>query len=119
MKDPDKAIAVDSAEFAPSARLEWTMINVNEAEQQGDAHLIRIENGKNILIDTGTRLLAEKSLIPFLVQRGITSLDLVFISHAHQDHYGGLDALLDHSIGGGWSQAVLDLPVPEQECNFH
>lgn len=74
------------------------MINVNEAEQQGDAHLVSLGNGKNILIDTGSRLLAEKSLLPFLAQRKITSLDLVFISHAHMDHYGGLDALLDHDV---------------------
>jgi competence protein ComEC len=98
MKDPEKTLAVDSAAPAPAARLEWTMINVNEAEQQGDAHLIRVGDSKNVLIDTGPRLLAEKSLIPFLKKRGITSLDLVFITHAHMDHYGGLDALLDHDI---------------------
>ena len=111
MKDPDRTIRLDSAEFVSAAPLEWTMINVNEADQQGDAHLISVENGKNILIDTGARLLAEKSLIPFLAQRGITSLDLVLISHAHQDHYGGLDALLDHNIG----IATLYFNLPERQ----
>ncbi len=98
MKDPEKTAAVDSASTAP-ARLEWTMINVNEGGQQGDAHLLSVGQGIHILIDTGPWSLAEKSLIPMLGRRGITSLDLVFISHAHMDHYGGLDALLDHGIG--------------------
>lgn len=75
------------------------MINVNEGGQQGDAHLLSVGQGIHILIDTGPWSLAEKSLIPMLGRRGITSLDLVFISHAHMDHYGGLDALLDHGIG--------------------
>jgi competence protein ComEC len=99
MKEFESGSTVNSAESVSAARLEWTMINVNEAEQQGDAHLVSVEHGKHILIDTGPRLLAEKSLLPFLAQRGIGSLDLVFISHAHMDHYGGLDALLDHDIG--------------------
>ena len=99
MIDPEDNASVDAAESASAARLEWTMINVNEEEQQGDAHFISVERGKNVLIDTGPWDLAEKSLLPFLEQRNITSLDLVFISHAHMDHYGGLDALLDHDIG--------------------
>ena len=77
------------------------MINVNDAEQQGDAHFIGVKNGMQVLIDAGTRELAERSLIPFLSRREINALDLVFISHAHTDHYGGLDALLDHDIDIG------------------
>jgi competence protein ComEC len=98
MKEPENALLVDSASSAVATRLEWTMLNVNEPLQQGDAHLISLANGMNLLIDAGPRDLAEKSLLPFLEKRSITSLDLVFISHAHVDHYGGLDALLDHNI---------------------
>jgi len=98
MKEPENALLVDSASSAVETRQEWTMLNVNEPLQQGDAHLISLANGMNLLIDAGPRDLAEKSLLPFLEKRSITSLDLVFISHAHVDHYGGLDALLDHNI---------------------
>ena len=98
MKEPENALLVDSASSAVATRLEWTMLNVNEPLQQGDAHLISLANGMNLLIDAGPRDLAEKSLLPFLEKRSITSLDLVFISHAHVDHYGGIDALLDHNI---------------------
>src|SRR5210317_2081195 len=98
MKEPENALLVDSASSAVETRLEWTMLNVNEPLQQGDAHLISLANGMNLLIDAGPRDLAEKSLLPFLEKRSITSLDLVFISHAHVDHYGGIDALLDHNI---------------------
>ena len=84
------------------------MINVNDAQQQGDAHLLSTECGKTILIDAGTRELAERLLLPFLAQRSITRLDLVIISHAHADHYGGLNALLDHDIEIG--QIYFNLP---------
>jgi len=98
MKIPSDLLTAPKTDAIALSRLEWTMINVNEPLQQGDAHLISLANGMNLLIDAGPRDLAEKSLLPFLEKRSITSLDLVFISHAHVDHYGGLDALLDHNI---------------------
>lgn len=98
MKIPSDVLTAPKTDAIALSRLEWTMINVNEPLQQGDAHLISLANGMNLLIDAGPRDLAEKSLLPFLEKRSITSLDLVFISHAHVDHYGGLNALLDHNI---------------------
>jgi len=89
--------------------LEWTMINVNQTAQQGDAHLIRIAGGKTVLIDAGHRNVAETSLIPFLVSEMIDSLDIVFISHPHPDHYGGLRALLENGIE--ISEVYFNLPI--------
>jgi len=77
---------------------EWTMVDVNYSAQQADAHFIRVKNGKTILIDAGHRNTAEKSLLPFLKKRGVSELDIVFISHPHVDHYGGLEILLDSGI---------------------
>jgi competence protein ComEC len=74
------------------------MANVCENGEQGDAHLISIDDRTHVLIDAGTRTMAASQLLPLLHQSGITALDLVFISHAHKDHYGGLDILLDHGI---------------------
>jgi competence protein ComEC len=55
---------------------------------QGDSILIRSPEGKTALIDAGpTRTAALRAL----KRKGITSLDLVAISHHHSDHYGGMD----------------------------
>ncbi len=79
-------------------RLVWTMVNVNEASEQGDAHVISVEDDKHILIDAGQRHMAAKYLLPFLRESAIKAFELVIISHAHKDHYGGLDVLLENDI---------------------
>ena len=56
---------------------------------QGDAILLRNINGKNILIDGGPNNLVLKKLgkfLPYFSRR----LDLVILSHSHDDHLGGL-----------------------------
>jgi competence protein ComEC len=58
---------------------------------QGDSILIRSPEGKTALIDAGpTRHAAATAL----KRAGITSLDLVAISHHHSDHYGGMDEVV-------------------------
>jgi competence protein ComEC len=53
---------------------------------QGDAILIRSPEGKTALIDAGP----SKRIVEQLRDRGIASLDLVVVSHHHNDHYGGM-----------------------------
>ncbi len=84
--------------FHRSPDMKWTMVNVNYSAQQGDAHVITIKNGKTILIDVGHRDTVEQSLLPFLEENSIKEIDIVFISHPHKDHYGGLDLLLDRGV---------------------
>ncbi len=91
--------------------LEWVMINVNQTGQQADAHLIRVRDGKTILIDAGHRNTAESMLLPFLRREGITTIDSVFITHPHIDHYGGLEYILRSGINVG--EIFFNLPDKE------
>ncbi len=58
---------------------------------QGDSILIRSPEGKTALIDAGP---TRNAALSILKRKGITSLDLVAISHHHSDHYGGMDAVV-------------------------
>jgi beta-lactamase superfamily II metal-dependent hydrolase len=54
---------------------------------QGDAILIRSPEGKTALVDAGPH---RELAVDLLRRRGVTSLDLVVLSHHHADHYGGM-----------------------------
>jgi competence protein ComEC len=61
---------------------------------QGDAEFFRTASGQNILVDGG----ADNNLLPVLGQClpwWDRSIDYIFISHYHDDHYAGLVDLLD------------------------
>lgn len=68
---------------------------------QGDSTLIRVDN-KNILIDGGGSLysdsfdVGEKTLFPYLLDRGITYLDYVIVSHFDADHFQGLEYVINN-----------------------
>jgi len=71
--------------YQPTNYLEFSLLDVG----QGDAILIQTPTGKNILIDGGPdnkviRRLSEE--LPFWQRR----LDLVILTHPHDDHYRGL-----------------------------
>lgn len=79
-----------------AAQIKWTMIDVSEGEGQGDAHLLEFPDGVNYLIDVGRP--GGGKLIPFLRQKKIEKIHKILISHGHEDHYGGLSAVLDTKI---------------------
>ncbi len=61
---------------------------------QGDAILLEHPDGGAALIDTGPVPFDERrGLVPFLRRRGISALDVVVITHPHDDHNGGLSSL--------------------------
>lgn len=76
-------------------RLEAVFFSMGQAESS----LVRLPDGKSLLIDTGGRLFgetgdwSERLLVPALWKMGIKVLDLVIISHPHPDHMGGLAGL--------------------------
>ncbi|RAP32413.1 DNA internalization-related competence protein ComEC/Rec2 [Candidatus Marinamargulisbacteria bacterium SCGC AG-414-C22] len=73
---------------------------------QGNAALIELHNGINILIDTGPKRyvkqqqhyynIAKQVILPVLRSKGINKLDYIFITHFDQDHYGSLPDISKH-----------------------
>src|SRR4029078_10350171 len=81
--------------------LEVTAIDVG----QGDSILVVLPQGQTILVDGGGRLvygrqrrsnldIGEDVVSPYLWSRGIRRIDVIVATHAHQDHIGGLAALV-------------------------
>lgn len=69
---------------------------------QGDSSLIITPNNKKILIDgggsetnTSTYDVGEDTLVPYLLDRKISKLDFIMISHFDADHCGGIIAVLN------------------------
>ena len=65
---------------------------------QGDSTLITTTSRKNILIDGGGSEsfdVGEQTLLPYLLDRGITKLHYCIISHFDTDHVGGILSILD------------------------
>lgn len=90
--------------------VEWTMVDVSPPGVSGDAHLLRFADGTNILIDTGFEPQARERVLPALRRAAVDRLDLLVITHAHTNHYGGLPALLDSGIAVG--EIVFNRPDP-------
>jgi competence protein ComEC len=63
--------------------------------------------GKTVLIDGGPHE-ASAAVIAFLRARHIVTLDLVLLTHRHEDHLGGLPAVID-AIGARY---FMDAPFP-------
>jgi beta-lactamase superfamily II metal-dependent hydrolase len=76
---------------------------------QGDAALVTSPAGKTVLIDGGLPE-AGDTVAAFLVGRGIGTLDLMFLTHRHADHLGGLrEVVAKHG-----TRMFLDAPYPHE-----
>jgi competence protein ComEC len=100
--------------FSPewsAGKLELSVLDVG----QGDSLFVVSPGGKTLLIDGGgafggfggqaTRGIdpGEEAVSPYLWSRGFQKLDVVALTHAHQDHLGGLSAILENfRIGQLW-----------------
>lgn len=67
---------------------------------QGDAAFIQFPDGKNMLIDGGDcdefSNAGLRHVLPFLNRQGIRRIDIVALTHADNDHIGGLPYILRH-----------------------
>lgn len=61
---------------------------------QGDSILIQAPNGKNMLVDGGTKGSGDK-VVSFLKGKGVKKLDYVVATHPDADHIGGLITVLN------------------------
>ncbi len=78
------------------SKITWIQFDVG----QGDAALLQLPHRKYMLIDGGDKTAlydyGESVIAPYLRQNGIRSLDMVILSHPHNDHVGGLIYILNH-----------------------
>jgi competence protein ComEC len=102
------ALTIAIFPFAPrwsAGKLELTVLDVG----QGDSLLAVSPRGRTILIDGGGAFggfpgreehngidPGEEAVSPYLWSRGFQRLDVVALTHAHQDHIGGLTAILEN-----------------------
>ncbi|MBV8730363.1 MAG: ComEC/Rec2 family competence protein, partial [Acidobacteriia bacterium] len=82
--------------------LELTAVDVG----QGDSLLVTFPDGKHMIVDAGgipvfgrqtpSQLdTGEDVVAPYLWTRSIRQVDVIALSHAHEDHIGGMPALVD------------------------
>lgn len=65
----------------------------------GDCTVIKSSAGKNIIIDGGDNKdydYGENVVVPYLLDRKITKIDFLMVSHFDSDHCGGLFAVLEN-----------------------
>lgn len=64
---------------------------------QADSMLLQLPNGNEweyVLIDAGTGQ-TEEALVSWLQEQGVTDMTAVIATHPHEDHIGGMDAVLE------------------------
>lgn len=92
---------------------------------QGDSILINTD-GKNVLIDGGPRA-AGSTLLGYLSSVNVTHIDFLIATHSHEDHIGGLIAVMESAIAvdvvlyNGYnytSQTFQEFMSLAQECNL-
>jgi competence protein ComEC len=113
--------------FAPNLNaknLEVTVLDVG----QGDSLFVTFPGGRTMLIDAGGALgtfhaggmrsgldIGEDVVSPYLWSRGLKQIEVVALTHAHQDHIGGLPAVLENfRVQELWVGRDIDIAIYQQ-----
>jgi len=108
-------VVIATYPFSPrvaGGKLELTVLDVG----QGDSLFVVSPAGKTLLIDGGGAFggfpgheqaqgsdPGEEAVSPYLWSRGFQKIDVVALTHAHQDHLGGLNAIMENfRVGRLW-----------------
>lgn len=65
--------------------------------EQADAALLVMPNGKTLLIDSGKNGHGQR-IREVMKQAGVSQIDAFVNSHYHEDHFGGIDDLVDAGV---------------------
>ena len=91
------ALLIWSAAFSPTSAIKGLTVSVIDVGQ-GDSILVESPSGKTMLIDAGPKYkkgdAGRRYVLPFLHKKGINKLDIVVLTHPHDDHVGGLPSVL-------------------------
>jgi competence protein ComEC len=79
----------------------------------GDAILIESPSGKTMLIDAGSGLMS-RDMLSELETAGIMDLDVVLATHPHEDHIGGMGAVLTRYRVGQF----IDAGIPHTTSTY-
>jgi competence protein ComEC len=113
--------------FAPylnAKNLEVTVLDVG----QGDSLFVTFPGGRTMLVDAGGALgsfhaggmrsgldVGEDVVSPYLWSRGLKQIEVVALTHAHQDHIGGLPAILENfRVRELWVGRDIEIPIYRQ-----
>ncbi len=78
----------------PDPRLSVTALNVGK----GAAHVISFPDGRHMVVDCGSAAHGDagrRIVSPFLRSRGVRRVNVLVLTHPHEDHFGGAASLLD------------------------
>jgi len=114
-----------AAALAPD-RLVMTFLDVG----QGDAIVIRAPSGRVMMIDGGGEIEGHEShksgydigvrrVIPALRRIGIRQIDVLMLSHPHEDHAGGLVAVAENFRVGVMLDSGYPHPAPSYPHLLH
>jgi competence protein ComEC len=115
------AAVVAAYPFAPRyahGKLEFAVLDVG----QGDSLFLAFPRGRTMLVDAGGELLnfghggmhsgidiGEDVVSPFLWSRGLQRIDVIALTHAHEDHLGGLASVFENfRVGELWVGRDVD-----------
>jgi competence protein ComEC len=117
------AVLIAVHPFAPNIAADALEVNVLDVGQ-GDSIFVAFPDGRTMVVDGGgtygasrvggTRTgldIGEQVVSPYLWSRGLQRIDAVALTHAHQDHIDGLDAILENfRVGELWIGREVETP---------